>query len=72
MSTSPMLRKTHWRQTVFNLSEKVYVDHGEIVFGTLTLEQNKKSRRELDVSLDICYSGKYEPIHWVDLLYYVK
>jgi protein arginine N-methyltransferase 1 len=51
-STGPHTKYTHWKQTVFYLTEVLTVQHGEKVEATLHVKPNEKNRRDLDISID--------------------
>ncbi|KAJ1505576.1 hypothetical protein HMI54_000641 [Coelomomyces lativittatus] len=59
-TTSPRGKYTHWKQTVFYLTEDLPMKAGQRIQGTLSCEPNKKNHRNLDIILDWHYSGEYE------------
>jgi len=51
-STGPHTKYTHWKQTVFYLSDVLTVEAGEMVSGALGCKPNEKNRRDLDIVMD--------------------
>jgi type I protein arginine methyltransferase len=51
-STGPHTKYTHWKQTVFYLSDVLTVEEGEKVQGRLSCRPNDKNRRDLDIQID--------------------
>lgn len=51
-STGPHTKYTHWKQTVFYLSDVLTVEAEEQVKGSLTCRPNDKNRRDLDIGID--------------------
>ncbi|KAJ8606133.1 hypothetical protein MRB53_041209 [Persea americana] len=51
-STGPHTKYTHWKQTVFYLTDALTVDVGETVSGRLTCKPNERNRRDLDIGLE--------------------
>jgi len=62
-STGPNSKYTHWKQTVFYLEETLSVEHGEKVKGTIKVGPNAKNPRDLDISLQIDFDGKFQSVH---------
>jgi len=58
LSTAPEETYTHWKQTVFYLSEVLTVHHGEELQGILTCSPNSKNHRDLDITLTYSFEGK--------------
>ncbi|XP_012269948.2 protein arginine N-methyltransferase 3 isoform X2 [Athalia rosae] len=52
-STSPHAPPTHWKQTVFSLSEPIGVTEGETITGRLTCRRHVKDVRGLAVTIQI-------------------
>lgn len=50
-STGPHTKYTHWKQTVFYLSNVLTVEQGETVTGALSSKPNDVNRRDLDISI---------------------
>ena len=59
ISTSPFRRGTHWRQTVFYLSEQLTVERGERIEGQIACEPNKKNPRDLNITIRYSFDGKH-------------
>lgn len=51
-STGPHTKYTHWKQTVFYLTEPLLVESGETIKGHLASRPNDKNRRDLDIEID--------------------
>ena len=51
-STGPHSKYTHWKQTVFYLTDMLTVQQGEDVGCTLHVKPNEKNRRDLDIQID--------------------
>mmetsp|Transcript_31569 Transcript_31569/g.32142 ORF Transcript_31569/g.32142 Transcript_31569/m.32142 type:complete len:399 (+) Transcript_31569:117-1313(+) len=63
LSTSPHSKYTHWKQTVFYLSDSLTVSQGEIIEGRILCAPNNKNPRDLDITIQHRFSGKNcEPI----------
>ncbi|KAL7436231.1 hypothetical protein ACHAXM_006326 [Skeletonema potamos] len=56
-STSPQSKYTHWKQTIFYLSEPMTVCEGEEITGRITCKPNVGNVRDLDIELDIKFDG---------------
>merc|ERR1719244_958015 len=50
-STGPECRYTHWKQTVFYLKDSITANYGETISGDFSIKQNKRNKRDLDISL---------------------
>ncbi|CAN6604286.1 protein arginine N-methyltransferase 1 [Trichomonascus vanleenenianus] len=50
-STGPHAKYTHWKQTVFYLSEEIAVKNGEVIHGSLESVPNAKNPRDLDITI---------------------
>ena len=50
-STGPHTKYTHWKQTVFYLTDVLTVKAGEIVSGALSSKPNSENRRDLDITI---------------------
>lgn len=57
ISTGPQDPYTHWKQTVFYLSNVLTVDEGETMSGTLHCRPNEKNERDLDITIDYEFNG---------------
>lgn len=57
-STGPESRYTHWKQTVFYLKDSLTIKHGEQIYGEFSIEQNKRNKRDLDISLQYEFEGE--------------
>lgn len=52
LSTSPYKKQTHWKQTVFYLSNPLEVKVGDCFAGTINVTKAPKNPRELNVCID--------------------
>ena len=57
-STGPESRYTHWKQTVFYLKDTLTVKSGEEINGEFNIHQNKRNKRDLDISLQYQFDGE--------------
>ncbi|KAM5547445.1 hypothetical protein ABKV19_001772 [Rosa sericea] len=57
-STGPRSRSTHWKQTVLYLEDVLTVCQGESIVGTMTVAQNKKNPRDIDIMLKYSLNGQ--------------
>ncbi|KAK3004581.1 hypothetical protein RJ639_018542 [Escallonia herrerae] len=57
-STGPKSRATHWKQTVLYLEEVLTICQGETIVGSMTVAQNKKNPRDVDITLKYSLSGR--------------
>eukprot|EP01135_Chromosphaera_perkinsii_P003509 Nk52_evm9s246 gene=Nk52_evmTU9s246 len=57
-STSPHDHYTHWKQTVFYLSEVLMIKKGETIQGTFSCVPNEKNHRDLDISITFEFNGQ--------------
>jgi len=48
-STGPHAKYTHWKQTVFYLTDVVAVDAGDAIRGDISVAPNAKNNRDLDI-----------------------
>lgn len=51
-STGPHTKYTHWKQTVFYLTDAVTMESGEKLSGNLECRPNERNRRDLDIVID--------------------
>ncbi|XP_074280702.1 putative protein arginine N-methyltransferase 1.2 [Silene latifolia] len=58
-STGPRSRATHWKQTVLYLEDVISICEGEAIVGTMTVAQNKKNPRDVDVMLQYSFNGQH-------------
>jgi len=50
-STAPFTEYTHWKQTVFYITEPLRVVQGQKLKGTITVKKNKGNHRDLNIDL---------------------
>jgi hypothetical protein len=58
-STSPHAKYTHWKQTVFYLSEPLTVCAGEEINGEIQCRPNSKNPRDLDIDIKYTFSNRH-------------
>lgn len=51
-STGPFHRNTHWKQTVYYLTQVLNVKKGEKIVGSLSSKPSKSNPRELDINIE--------------------
>ncbi|KAJ8431024.1 hypothetical protein Cgig2_019347 [Carnegiea gigantea] len=56
-STGPRSRATHWKQTVLYLEDVLTICEGEEIVGSMTIAQNKKNPRDVDIMLEYSLRG---------------
>lgn len=57
-STGPKSRYTHWKQTVFYLTDVLSIRQGETITGNLACKPNAKNPRDLDITIDYDFRGQ--------------
>ncbi|KAI4347016.1 hypothetical protein L6164_007867 [Bauhinia variegata] len=57
-STGPRSRATHWKQTVLYLEDVLTICEGEAVVGSMTVAQNKKNPRDVDIMVKYSLNGR--------------
>ncbi|KAJ3027317.1 UNVERIFIED_CONTAM: Protein arginine N-methyltransferase 1 [Siphonaria sp. JEL0065] len=58
LPTGPQDTYTHWKQTVFYLTETLALKEGEAITGTFSLSPNKSNNRDLDISISYKCHGQ--------------
>jgi type I protein arginine methyltransferase len=51
LSTSPFVKATHWKQTVFYSSQDMIVNRGDTLHGSIACRQSLNNKRELDIKI---------------------
>ncbi|KAF7819718.1 putative protein arginine N-methyltransferase 1.2 [Senna tora] len=57
-STGPRSRVTHWKQTVLYLEDVLTICEGESIVGSMTVAQNSKNPRDVDIMLKYSLNGR--------------
>jgi len=57
-STAPEAPYTHWKQTVFYIDDYLTVKKGEEIYGTFSMKQNARNKRDLDFSIEVDFRGE--------------
>lgn len=64
LNTSPRLKKTHWKQTIFYLDEGIPVEAGQILSGSFSVRPNQQNNRELDIKVSYNLDGNQPLKTW--------
>lgn len=56
-STGPHAKYTHWKQTVFYITDYLIVNKGEVIQGQISSRPNQKNRRDLDVKVEYTFEA---------------
>ena len=56
-STGPHAQYTHWKQTVFYLTDELTVEKGEALTGAIRCRPNGKNHRDLDIEIAYKFAG---------------
>ena len=51
LSTSPMKKYTHWKQSVFYLNKPIDVRKGDTLYGSVAVRQDTQNFRELNIKI---------------------
>ncbi|CAL5074680.1 unnamed protein product [Urochloa decumbens] len=57
-STGPRSKATHWKQTVLYLEDVITICEGETLTGSMTVSNNKKNPRDIDIKLKYSLNGQ--------------
>lgn len=64
MPTAPHCKATHWKQTVFYLTEPLVASLGDELTGQIAVRPNAANRRDLEIVISVDFEGyKQEPVH---------
>jgi len=58
-NAGPKSRATHWKQTVLYLEDVLTICEGETITGSMTIAQNKKNPRDVDIKLSYSLNGQH-------------
>jgi len=50
---------THWKQTVFYMTDYLVVKKGEKINGTISVEPNQKNPRDLNIAIGYKFAGEH-------------
>jgi len=64
-STAPHAPYTHWKQTVFYLSDVLSMKKGEEIHGEFSCKPNAKNPRDLDIKIAYSFKGEYSVVEAV-------
>jgi len=59
-STGPHCKRTHWKQTLFYLSQDLVVSHGTEMDISLSVSRNAQNKRSLVINIEVSYQGSQE------------
>lgn len=64
MQTAPHCKPTHWKQTVFYLTQPLVASLGDAITGEIAARPNAANRRDLEIVISVDFeSEKQEPVH---------
>merc|ERR1712083_579250 len=58
-STGPHVKPTHWKQTVFYLTDDLMVSKGTSLRVDMVVKKNVDNHRDLNIDIEIGYKGPY-------------
>jgi len=58
-STGPHCKPTHWKQTVFYLTEDLMVSQGMNLEVAMSVRRNEQNKRSLDIKMEVNYEGPH-------------
>jgi len=59
-STGPHCRRTHWKQTIFYLTNDLAVSRGTIIDVFMSVSRNLLNKRSLEISMEVDYKDSSE------------
>jgi len=62
-STDPHANYTHWKQTVFYMTDVLSMKKGEEIQGDFSCKPNLKNPRDLDIVVNYHFKGEYDTIN---------
>ncbi|KAH7819477.1 putative S-adenosyl-L-methionine-dependent methyltransferase [Monocercomonoides exilis] len=61
MSTSPMKRPTHWKQTVFYMPVPMSIEPNETISGQFSMTPNPRNKRDMDIEISFNHKRGFGP-----------
>jgi protein arginine N-methyltransferase 1 len=61
-STAPFARYTHWKQTIFYLTDTLPICAGESIEGEITCQKNSSNLRDLDIRVKLNFQGQHKEL----------
>ena len=58
LSTSPLKKYTHWKQSVFYLDKPISVRKGDVIYGTVATKQDPENFRNLNIKISYHCEGQ--------------
>jgi len=71
-STAPFARYTHWKQTIFYMEEALTICAGECVTGEISCKPNKRNRRDLDITVELKFKGRFSELEGNKIQYRLR
>jgi len=56
-STGPHCKRTHWKQTLFYLTNDLVVSQGTMIDVAMSVRKNLLNKRGLEISIEVNYKG---------------
>lgn len=60
--TGPKNQYTHWKQTVFYLSDTLTICKDECITGHISVKRNQHNPRDLDIAIQTTFNGKHQQL----------
>ena len=64
LTTSPMKKYTHWKQSVFYMDKPISVRKGDTLYGSIATRQDKENFRNLNIKISYHCEGQAEKVHY--------
>ena len=64
LTTSPLKKYTHWKQSVFYLDEPIDVRKGDTIYGSIATRKDRKNFRELNIKISYHIEEKHSKKHY--------
>jgi protein arginine N-methyltransferase 1 len=61
LPTAPHCKPTHWKQTVFYLTETLVGSCGDEIRGQIVVRPNETNRRDLEIDITVDFEGDKQP-----------
>lgn len=68
LSTNPVKKYTHWKQTVFYFEGAIPINCGEELCGSIAIRKNPQHNRDIDVKVSYHFNGEKMSLH--EIRYY--
>lgn len=67
LSTSPFLKKTHWKQTIFYTEKDIEVRKGDVITGSIAVRKALVNFRQIDVKISYHINTQKKKENWYQL-----